>query len=61
MRPRRRRRPGSSTRTRPGEPYRGLVFHDEAWHWAMLGIYGERYWVAHPELADPPPEYRALG
>ncbi|MFG1697449.1 hypothetical protein [Nonomuraea sp. NPDC049309] len=44
-----------------GEPYRGLVFHDEAWHWAMLGIYGERYWVSHPELADPPPEYRALG
>ncbi len=22
-------------------PYRGLVFHNEAWHWAMLRIFGE--------------------
>ncbi|MDG4864443.1 hypothetical protein P8605_40490 [Streptomyces sp. T-3] len=42
------------------EPHRGLVFHDEAWHWAMLTLHGSGYWAAHPELADPPPEYRAL-
>ncbi|WP_410818295.1 hypothetical protein [Micromonospora sp. 050-3] len=41
-------------------PYRGLVFHDEAWHWAMLKIYGERYWIQHPELAETRAEYRAL-
>ncbi|MBO8185059.1 hypothetical protein [Streptomyces spirodelae] len=43
-----------------GDPYRGLVFHDEAWHWAMLALHGERYPVEHPELLDPPPAYRAL-
>ncbi|RKN48452.1 hypothetical protein [Micromonospora endolithica] len=41
-------------------PYRGLVFHDDAWHWAMLRIYGERYWTQHPELVEPPADYRAL-
>lgn len=42
------------------EPYRGLVFHDEAWHWAMLTLHGSSYTVEHPELADPPDEYTAL-
>lgn len=41
-------------------PYRGLIFHDEAWHWAMLSIYDERYHVDHPELAQPSAEYEAL-
>ncbi|MGC4760353.1 hypothetical protein [Micromonospora trifolii] len=41
-------------------PYRGLVFHDDAWHWAMLEIYGEGYWIQHPDLAEPQAEYRAL-
>jgi hypothetical protein len=41
-------------------PYRGLVFHDEAWHWAMLAIHGTAYWISHPHLAEPPAEYRAL-
>ncbi|MEV2237543.1 hypothetical protein [Micromonospora sp. NPDC049891] len=41
-------------------PYRGLVFHDEAWRWAMLKIYGEGYWIQHPELVEPSAEYRAL-
>ncbi|MCX4850214.1 hypothetical protein [Streptomyces sp. NBC_00893] len=41
-------------------PYRGLIFHDEAWHWAMLAIHGDRYTVEHPELAQPSAEYRAL-
>ena len=48
----------------PYEPedhaYRGLVFHDEAWHWAMLTIHGNRYPVEHPELVHPPSAYQAL-
>ncbi|MER7079148.1 hypothetical protein SAMN02982929_03162 [Saccharopolyspora kobensis] len=43
------------------KPYRGLVFHDEAWHWAMLALHGEQYWARHPELVDPPAAYRELG
>jgi hypothetical protein len=31
-------------------PFRGLVFHEEAWHWALLTIYQGRYWVEHPDL-----------
>ncbi|MEU6237607.1 hypothetical protein [Kitasatospora sp. NPDC047058] len=42
------------------DPYRGLVFHEESWHWAMLAIHGYHYVSEHPELVDPPPEYRAL-
>jgi hypothetical protein len=41
-------------------PHRGLVFHDEAWHWAMLEIYGEGYWIPRPELVEPSAEYEAL-
>ncbi|KAB8161211.1 hypothetical protein FH609_003450 [Streptomyces sp. 3MP-14] len=41
-------------------PHRGLVFHDEAWHWAMLEIHGHAYWSERPDLERPPPEYRAL-
>ncbi len=41
-------------------PYRGLVFHDEAWHWAMREIHGDRYWVSHPHLVQPSAEYEAL-
>ncbi|MBH5335728.1 hypothetical protein IHE55_13345 [Streptomyces pactum] len=44
----------------PDAPYRGLVFHDEAWHWAMSAIHGDLYMVDHPELAFPCAEYRAL-
>ncbi|WP_328389246.1 hypothetical protein [Nocardia sp. NBC_00416] len=33
----------------PGTPYRDLVFHDHAWHWALPGY----YWKTHPELARP--------
>ncbi|GGP90888.1 hypothetical protein GCM10010266_11920 [Streptomyces griseomycini] len=43
-----------------GHPCRGLVFHDEAWHWAMLTIHGDWYVVEHPELVGPPAEYEAL-
>ncbi|WP_067478244.1 hypothetical protein [Nocardia amamiensis] len=41
---------------KPGTEYRGIVFHDEAWHWAMLGL-SNRYWTTHPELASPCDEY----
>ncbi|MFJ2639840.1 hypothetical protein [Streptomyces sp. NPDC087511] len=41
-------------------PYRGLIFHDEAWHWAMLAIHGEWYVREHPELVHPSADYRAL-
>jgi hypothetical protein len=42
------------------EPFRGLIFHDESWHWAMLWIYGDAYTVDRPELVQPSAEYRAL-
>ncbi|MFE7838470.1 hypothetical protein ACFU53_21155 [Streptomyces sp. NPDC057474] len=42
------------------QPCRGLAFHDEAWHWAMLTLHGTCYTREHPELADPPAEYTAL-
>jgi len=41
-------------------PLRGLVFHDHAWHWAMLKIYKDLYWVKHPDLARPPAAYQTL-
>ena len=41
----------------PSEKYRWLVFHDDAWHWAMLKINGEQYWTSFPELAHASPEY----
>jgi hypothetical protein len=40
-------------------PLRGLVFHDEAWHWAMIELFGQQYWQARPELESPPADYRA--
>ena len=42
-------------------PCRGLVFHDEAWHWAMLALHGHRYPADRPELAVPPAEYPPSG
>ncbi|MFD6914356.1 hypothetical protein ACFWB2_12045 [Streptomyces virginiae] len=44
-----------------GDPLRGLVFHDEAWHWAIRAIHGAAYVVDRPDLVDPSPAYRALG
>jgi hypothetical protein len=42
------------------EPHRGLVFHDEAWNWAMRDIYGYEYRISHPHLVAQPAEYIAL-
>jgi hypothetical protein len=39
--------------------HRGLVFHDEAWHWAMLQVFGEQYWQLRPELQSASADYRA--
>ncbi|WP_257385202.1 hypothetical protein [Tahibacter caeni] len=41
-------------------PHRGLVFHDEAWHWAMLHIFGPFYWISRPALELPSAEYRRV-
>ncbi len=35
-------------------PYRGLIFHKESWHWAMMRLHGDRYWISFPELQDQP-------
>lgn len=43
-----------------GTSHRGLVFHDQAWHWAMKLVYGDMYWVENPELESPSDEYEAL-
>lgn len=40
-------------------PFRGMMFHLEAWDWAMLHLFGETYWQRHPELKDQSPEYAA--
>lgn len=39
--------------------YRGLVFHDVAWHWAMLRIRGDCYWLSDRGLETPSVEYQA--
>ena len=43
----------------PEDEHRGLVFHDLAWHWAMLTIFRDCYWTTHPELARETEAYRA--
>ena len=45
----------------PGTAFRGLIFHAEAWHLAMIELNGDSYWRHHPELASPPAAYEALG
>jgi hypothetical protein len=42
----------------PGTECRGLIFHDLAWHWAMIELYGEGYWHERPELEKPSIEYK---
>ncbi|WP_249999359.1 hypothetical protein [Actinoplanes sp. M2I2] len=41
-------------------PLRGLIFHDEAWHWAMRAIHGDEYWISHPHFAKYSAGYEAL-
>jgi hypothetical protein len=41
----------------PSEPYRGLVFHDQAWHWAMLRVHGEGYSLNNPGSEKPSAAY----
>ena len=40
-----------------GTRLRGLIFHDQAWYWAMLHIKGQFYWMVNPELGRPSDEY----
>lgn len=40
--------------------YRWLVFHRDAWSWAMRKIHSPTFWHDHPDLASPSEEYRAL-
>ncbi len=42
----------------PDDEHRSLVFHDEAWHWAMLQVRGAHYWKTHPQLASAGVDYR---
>ena len=42
----------------PDTPYRGIIFHDLAWHWAMIRLHGHGYWVSRPELQHMPEAYR---
>ena len=48
----------SLTGEAPDAVCRGFVFHDEAWHWAMLALHGNMYWHARPDLVWVPQEYR---
>lgn len=41
----------------PETPFRGLIFHDLAWHWAMCRIHGHGYWWSQPELQTPPESF----
>jgi hypothetical protein len=45
-------------RYEPAGSERGLIFHDEAWHWAMLSLHGQLYWKAKPALERPSETYR---
>lgn len=31
--------------------------HEHIYHWAMLALYGEMYWLAHPEYEKLPDSY----
>lgn len=41
----------------PEKPYRGAVFHDSSWHWAMIELHGQNYWIANPALEKEPDDY----
>jgi len=41
----------------PKESSRGLFFHEDAWHCAMLRLQGEQYWLSFSELEKESFEY----
>ena len=41
------------------KPYRGIIFHDLAWHYAMSELFGLGYHKARPELGRPSDAYWA--
>lgn len=44
----------------PDSPHRGSIFHEEAWHWATLRIFGESYVIERSDLVVPPAAFRTL-
>jgi hypothetical protein len=40
-------------------PYRGLIFHAEAWHYAMVKLFGARYWLTHSDYQSASADYHA--
>jgi hypothetical protein len=38
--------------------YREMIFHDEAWHIAMLDLHGNCYWHREPGLEKSPEAYQ---
>ena len=42
----------------PDTLYRGIIFHDLAWHRAMIRLHGHMYWVSRPELQRMPEAHR---
>jgi hypothetical protein len=41
----------------PPNEDRGAVFHDLPWHWAMVRLHGDCFWVSRPELTYPPHDF----
>ena len=39
-----------------------LIFfsHENIYHWAMLALYGETYWLTHPECEKLPDSYAEM-
>lgn len=42
----------------PDTSYRGMIFHEIAWHWAMIRLHGHEYSRSHPELRNAPESFR---
>ncbi|NMM91347.1 hypothetical protein B2J88_44800 [Rhodococcus sp. SRB_17] len=42
------------------DPDRGAIFHDQAWHYAMLRVFGEGYWQKHSDRLNPSTAYDDL-
>jgi len=42
----------------PTDQNRWLVFHEDAWYWAMRKLKGDQYWESHPEFKDESNEYK---
>ena len=43
----------------PTDDARGLLFHELAWHFAMLALFGDRYWTKRRDLERASDAYKA--